>query len=297
MRIGYPCINNSIGCTASRTFRLRSYSPERLVSTVKENLSCLKLTLEFNDNNNLLFFRIGSGLIPFASHEICKICWQSYFLKELKEIGNFIKKHHMRISMHPDQFVLINAKDSLIVKRSIRELEYHTQVLDLMSLDRTAKIQIHAGGVYNDKNASIKRFVESYRSLDKRIKNRLVIENDDHLYSVNDCMNIHNLTSIPILFDSFHHEIFNNGESLSDALSLCASTWKKSDGPVMVDYSSQSPGSKKGAHATHIDGNHFLSFLNNVNRIDFDLMLEIKDKEKSAGEALKLIKSFSSLIN
>lgn len=195
--------------------------------------------------------------------------------------------------MHPDQFVLLNAKNNQIVKRSILELEYHTQVLDLMGLDRTAKIQIHAGGVYNDKDASIKRFTESYHSLDKRIKNRLVIENDDHLYSVNDCLKIHKITSVPILFDSFHHEIFNNGESLLDALNLCASTWKKSDGTIMVDYSSQSPEGRKGAHVNHIDRSHFLQFLRQVKEIDFDLMLEIKDKEKSAIEALKLTKLFS----
>jgi UV DNA damage endonuclease len=292
MRIGYPCLNNSIGCTASRTFRLRSYSPERLLSTVKENLLCLKSILEFNNSNGFLFFRIGSELVPFASHEICNIDWQSHFIKELKEIGKFVKNHHMRVSMHPDQFVIINAKDSRIVKKSIRELEYHTEVLDLMGLDRTAKIQIHAGGVYNDKDASIKRFIESYHSLNKRIKNRLVIENDDHLYSVNDCLKIHNQTAIPVLFDSFHHEIFNNGESLSDALKICALTWKKIDGPLMVDYSSQSPGGKKGAHTNHIDKNHFLSFLKKAGRIDFDLMLEIKDKEKSAEEALKIKKTF-----
>jgi len=195
--------------------------------------------------------------------------------------------------MHPDQFVLINAKDSQIVEKSIRELEYHTEVLDLMGLDRTAKIQIHVGGIYNDKDASVNRFIESYHYLDKRIKKRLVIENDDHLYSVNDCLRIHEKTAIPILFDSFHHEIFNNGESLSNALEICALTWKKMDGPLMVDYSSQSLGAKKGAHTDHINRNHFLSFLKKAGRIDFDLMLEIKDKEKSAEDALKIFKLFS----
>ena len=62
MRIGYPCINNSVGCTSGRTFRLASYSPERFRQTLKENLDCLGKTLEFNRAHGLLFFRLVSQL-------------------------------------------------------------------------------------------------------------------------------------------------------------------------------------------------------------------------------------------
>lgn len=291
MKTGYPCVNNSIGCSAGRAFRLRSYSPERLLSTAKENIFCLKRILEFNVNHNLFFFRIGSGLIPFASHEICNVNWQSLFKDDLKNIGAFIRKNDMRISMHPDQFVLINAKDDLIVERSIRELTYHVEVLDLMELGDSAKVQIHVGGVYGNKEESMKRFIDSYKSLDKKIRNRLVVENDDHLYNVSDCIRIHEKTGIPVLFDSFHHEIYNNGESLIGALKLCGSTWKKGDGKVMVDYSSQLSGGKRGAHAETLDLNDFKTFLISAKGVDFDLMLEIKDKEKSALKALEIIDS------
>lgn len=90
MKIGYPCINRSIGCTPNRTFRLASYSEERLIETVQLNLDCLKKTLEFNVENNLLFFRIGSPLIPFASHPVCKFDWQKHFEEQFNEIGNYL---------------------------------------------------------------------------------------------------------------------------------------------------------------------------------------------------------------
>lgn len=190
MKIGYPCINISIGCTANKTFRLASYSEELFKQKIGENLACLRKTLKYNVKKGLLFFRIGSGLVPFASHEICKFNWQEGFKKEFQEIGELIKKNHIRISMHPDQFVLINSPKDEIVKRSFAELEYHCGVLDLMGLDETAKVQIHVGGVYGEKDKSLGRFVENYKKLPKKVKRRLCIENDERMYSLKDCLKI-----------------------------------------------------------------------------------------------------------
>jgi UV DNA damage endonuclease len=188
--------------------------------------------------------------------------------------------------MHPDQFVLLNAQDNEIIGRSIDELLYHVQVLDLMGLDRTAKVQIHVGGVYGDKAASMDRFVENYRHLDPSITSRLVIENDERLYSVADCYEIHQRTGIPVLFDIFHHSLFNSDEPLGDILTSVRETWKEHDGLPMVDYSSQDKTKRSGAHAEQIDPEDFQKFLIASRPHDFDLMLEIKDKEKSANAAL-----------
>ena len=70
MKIGYPCVNNSIGVSSSKTFRLASYTEEMLIQTVTSNLNGLQKILEYNVENKLLFFRISSELIPFASHPI-----------------------------------------------------------------------------------------------------------------------------------------------------------------------------------------------------------------------------------
>jgi len=289
MKIGYPCINRSIGCTANSTFRLASYSKERLISTVEHNLSCLKKILEFNVKHNLLFFRISSDLVPFASHPVCTYPWQDHFKDDFRNIGNYIKKHKLRISMHPDQFVLINAKDKEIIRKSISELDYHCNILNLMHIDKTAKVQIHVGGVYNDKPNSIKRFIENYISLPKKIKDRLCIENDHKLYSFKDCYDIHKITKIPIIFDTFHHECLNNNEPLLKSMTLASKTWKPKDGLLMVDYSSQKPDSRIGTHVEHINLPKFKKFIGLTKNLNFDIMLEIKDKEKSALEAVRLI--------
>jgi UV DNA damage endonuclease len=198
--------------------------------------------------------------------------------------------------MHPDQFVLLNALDEGVLRRSIADLEYQVQVLDLMGLDHSAKVQIHVGGVYGNKPASMDRFVKQYQMLDPSIRSRLVIENDERLYTISDCLALHEKTGIPVIMDSFHHALLNNGERFFDLLQSVRQTWKGTDGIPMADYSSQQPDKRAGAHAEHIVADEFRQFLVITRPVDFDIMLEIKDKERSALEALGIAKGDPRLV-
>jgi UV DNA damage endonuclease len=296
MRIGYPCINRSIGCTASRTFRLASYSEVRMSEIIAGNLACLEKILAFNVHHGLLFFRITSDLVPFASHPVCTFPWQEEFDGVFETIGAYIRQHGFRISMHPDQFVLINATDKRVLQRSIADLKYQIQVLDLMGLDPSAKVQVHVGGMYGNKQTAIERFLKQYDLLDSAIQERLAIENDERLYTLRDCLAIHEQSGIPVIADAFHHSLLNNGESFLSFLTPVGKTWKGKDGIPMIDYSSQESGRRFGAHATHIVEEDFRKFIKGTIPADFDLMLEIKDKEKSALAALDIARDDPRLV-
>ncbi|MBC5993698.1 UV DNA damage repair endonuclease UvsE [Pontibacter cellulosilyticus] len=290
MKIGYPCINESLDCTSSRTFRLASYTEERLIETVEQNLACLRRILEYNVQHGLLFFRLTSGLVPFASHEVNKYNWQEHFKMTFRRLGSYIRNNNMRISMHPDQFVVLNSPNEQTVKNSIAELVYQGSVLDLMGLDTTAKLQIHGGGAYGDKASALSRFSEVYHTmLPDAVKARLCVENDDRTYSLRDCLYLHDLTGMPIIFDNLHHECVNNGEPMREAVEMAAATWQpERDGILMMDYSSQALGERKGRHTQSIQEQLFHDFLIETEGLDMDIMLEIKDKEDSALKALKL---------
>jgi UV DNA damage endonuclease len=230
MKIGYPCINQTVGCKGDGTFRLKSYSEERLIATVESNLGCLLKMLQFNVKRDILFFRVTSDLVPFASHPICEFRWQDHFRRRLTILGDFIRKQDIRISMHPGQFVVINSVDAQVFERSVKELEYHIQVLDSLRLRASAKVQIHIGGVYGDKGRSMRRFLSRYQQLDEAIRRRLVIENDDRVYNLRDCLQINAESGIPVLFDVFHHSLNNSGETVKETFELFTPTWKKNDG-------------------------------------------------------------------
>ncbi len=191
--------------------------------------------------------------------------------------------------MHPDQFIVLNSPRKEVVERSIAELMYHTEVLNLLGLDSSAKIQLHLGGLYGDATKSMQRFIDVYVSLDDSVKRRLVIENDDRSYRVSDCLTVNKKIDIPVLFDYFHHCLLHHNVTVTDVLSDVSATWSSDDGIPMVDYSSQKPYEKSGRHADHIDPKHFSNFIDETKPFDFDVMLEIKDKEKSALEAIAIL--------
>jgi len=150
------------------------------------------------------------------------------------------------------------------------------------------------GGVYGEREQALKRFVQRYEKLSSRLRKRLVVENDDRLYPLADCMDLHFQAGVPVLFDVFHHHILNFGESVKEAMELSGTTWSEKDGPPMVDYSSQYAGERKGRHAESLDDDDFAHFLETAQGIDCDVMLEIKDKERSALRAVEIYQRESS---
>jgi len=254
---------------------------------VASNLACLEAILACNRARGFLYFRISSDLIPFASHPVCSVDWRSQFCADFRAVGRRIREAGMRIAMHPDQFTLLNSPNPEIRTRSVAELAYHAQVLDALELSPEAKIQIHIGGVYGDRESAKDRFVETYRHLPEAIRRRLVIENDDRQYPLFEAIDIHGRCGVPVLLDVLHDQILTSGWSLSEALRRAGKSWGPCDGLPLLDYSQQRPGARSGAHIEHLRAAPFRAFLRESAGFDFDLMLEIKDKERSAALALQ----------
>lgn len=134
----------------------------------------------------------------------------------------------MRLSMHPGQYTLLNAINEDVLQRSIADLRYHCDILNLMELDDTSKLILHIGGIYGDKMAAIQRFIFVFHHLDEDIKQRLIIENDDRYYTLEDVLYISDKIQIPVIFDNLHHEILPSFPDLNlyQTLLLVQKSWK-----------------------------------------------------------------------
>ena len=291
MAIGYACKTMGVQDTAMRSCRLKDATVDKLMEIIEHNLAALNRIIDYNIENNIRLFRISSDLIPFGSSSKNTIKWWEYFGGELRIIGQKIRASKMRVSLHPGQYTVLNAVKSDVVKRAIADLSYHTKILDSLGLDSTHKIVLHVGGAYNDKKISAQRFKDNYSLLDESIRRRLVIENDDRIYNIQDALDIGMRLRVPVIFDNLHHELNPANEKKDEFawIELCKNTWREEDGDQKIHYAEQAKQKQKGSHADFIRVDRFLDFYKKIKRTDLDIMLEVKDKNLSCVKCINCI--------
>lgn len=283
MKLGYACTLNLNEDTKIRSCIARNITELRLMELIDHNLEALMNILTYNYNHGILMFRISSDLIPFGSSPLNTLDWQQLFQPAFAQLHELIMQHGLRVSMHPGQYTVLNSPREEVVEKAICDLQYHCDVLDALNLDASFKMVLHIGGVYGDKEAAMKRFVQVYEQLEERIKNRLILENDDRYYTLEDVLNIANQIHAPVVFDNLHHILNTSLPELNiwQCLALVKKTWQKSDGRMKMHYSEQDVLRRPGAHAQSIHVDDFLRFCSGLQSDAVDVMLEVKDKHLS----------------
>lgn len=284
MSIGYACLTVGVPRTDQKSCLLKNASEEKLLELITYNLNSLKNIIDYNIKNQIKLFRISSDLIPFGSNPINILPWWEIFASQLQMIGQKIKSSGMRVSLHPGQYTVLNSPNKDVVKRAVKDLNYHNRVLDSIGVGTEHKIVLHIGGIYNNKKQAIKRFIDNYRHLDEKVKQRLVLENDDQSYNIYDVLEIGTFLNLPVVFDNLHNRINSCDKEKDDFywLDECRKMWQKKDGFQKIHYSQQNPFKKTGSHSSSIGINEFMEFYENLARKEIDIMLEVKDKNLSA---------------
>ena len=113
----------------------------------------------------------------------------------LEEAGALAKSLGHRLTFHPGQFNVVGTPSEETFAKTIAELDWHAEVLDIMGCDQDSIMVVHGGGVYGDKPATIARWAQNFRRLPERVRRRLVLENCEKCYSVADCLEI----SVPLV--------------------------------------------------------------------------------------------------
>ena len=246
--------------------------------------------IDYNIRNQIKLFRISSDIIPFGSHPVNGIPWWEEYKEQFNAIGEKIKGGKLRVSMHPGQYTVLNSPDEAVVRRSMEDLIYHDRFLDALGLDQKSKMVLHIGGVYGNKEESGKRFVSHFAQLPDSIKGRLILENDDKNYTVEEVLKIASMTGSPVVFDNLHHALNPSLAKSSERewILECKKTWKPGDGNQKIHYSQQLKEGVKGAHSDTIRIGPFEEFYCLVPE-STDIMLEVKDKNLSAIKCINTV--------
>lgn len=304
LHLGLCCINTllrkqKIFC--SRTCRRSTYSVDKAKKLAKQNIIDIIKLIEWNYKNNIYCLRISSDIFPHFTDENVEQYGIKEFSNLLLKVGHIARKYNQRIIMHPAQYNQIGSPNSDVFNRTIRDLKMHADILDYMDLDDTSVIIVHGGGVYGNKNETIKRLCEQYLMLPTNVQERLVLENCDRNYSINDCLQINKKIHIPIVFDIHHFNCWNkiysdniielNDKLLSDIIN----TWKNVDIPVLMHISDQAENKRLGTHADYVEEipEILLSIPKKYN-VNLDLEIEAKAKEQAI---LKLYDKYKDLNN
>ena len=261
-----------------RTFQAKGlpYASELIIENLKDTLR----VLDYNLQKEIYIYRLSSDSFPWMSeYEFSDLPKFNVINTYMKLIGKKVKENGMRVSYHPGPFNVLASENDAVVEKTIKELNKHAELLDLMELDQTTfyPINIHINTTKPTREEAAKRFVERFDLLSDSCKKRLTVENDDspNQYSVKILYDlVHKEIGIPIVFDQHHFNYGPQDQTMEEALRLALSTWSTrpmthmSSPRVLEDTSS-----KQTAHADYIYEEI------KTYGLDFDTEIEAKAKD------------------
>ena len=260
---------------------------DELKRRILANLEDLYTMLEWNETNGIRVFRLSSELFQHKTNPKVPDYTYDFALDHLKKIGDYALEKGHRLTFHPGQYNVLASISEKAYLQTLKDLEYHADVLDLMGLSKDSVMVIHGGGVYGEKEKTMNRWIENYHKLPDKIKNRLVLENCEKSYSIEDCLKIHDATGIPVVFDTHHFDCYillHPDEEFSPAseyIPQILDTWKEKDIKPKFHVSEQGSG-KIGHHSDYIDIlPQYLLDIPERYGIEIDIMIEAKMKELS----------------
>jgi UV DNA damage endonuclease len=280
-KIGYACIDLTIEDTF-KTCRLKTFHDKGL-NHINElclhNAKLLYRIIENNGKNNILMYRISSNLFPwFHLYELEKLPNWEEIKTIYYNIGKLIDQYKMRVSFHPDHFTVIGSENPKTVENSIKDLNHHSFILNLMNRPKNhlCKINVHISNTKPDKESAIKRFIENFQKLDSDTQNRLTIENDDNKngYTVKELYSVYEKIGTPIVFDTLHYNCNKGDQTYEEALNMACDTWH------VVTPTAHHSSSKTIEHSNAINSAHSDYIYEPFNYCgrNVDVMLEAKAK-------------------
>jgi UV DNA damage endonuclease len=198
-----------------------------LRSIAADNAAALASAIDTCHALGIGAFRINSQILPLGTHPISgytldRIDRDGRIRERFLEAGARARERGVRLSFHPDQFVVLNSERESVVASSIGELEYQAGIAELVGAD---VLVLHAGGGAGGVPAALARLERGVARLSRRARSRLALENDDRLFPPADLLPLCQRLGVPFVYDVHHHRCRPDGMSVSEATGRAATTW------------------------------------------------------------------------
>ncbi|HJQ30680.1 MAG TPA: UV DNA damage repair endonuclease UvsE [Pyrinomonadaceae bacterium] len=234
--LGLVCITHSDEVrykTVTRK-RLLQFSSEEQKRLLRElyaaNLSRLNAALDFCAARGLRLYRMTSNLFPFADDDAGSDVLPE-FAEELKRTGARADELGIRLVLHPDQFVVLSSDSPQTIANSVKILESHARVMDMLGRPRSpwALIEIHGG-----KGGRSERLIEEIGKLPEAVRARIAFENDEYIYSAAEILDVCRRARVPMVFDAHHHVVHEglnsyDDPSVGEMVEAARETWTNPD--------------------------------------------------------------------
>ena len=223
LRLGFPVkVMGVPGLRANDTRRWQK-NPH-----LKCSLEYLDAILDYLKKVEIDMYRLSSDIAPYATHpdmpQFHHMVAESD--AELAAFGRKARELDIRLGFHPSQYVLLNAPNPELTRKSIWDLSSQAEMLDRMGMGSEGVLVTHVGGVYDDREVSRARWIEGWEQCPEHVRNRLVLENDDIRFSAADVLWIHERTGVRLIFDHQHFWCYNPEQlELVPTVKRFAKTW------------------------------------------------------------------------
>ena len=200
-----------------------------LADIARDNAAALLASVRRCHELGIGAFRINSQILPLGTHPV-----SGYTLERLDrkgdireaflEAGALARALDIRLSFHPDQFVVLNSEREPVVASSVGELEFQAAIAELVGAD---VLVLHGGGMAGGTAAALARLERGVARLSPRARNRLALENDDRQFTPADLLPFCERLGIPLVYDVHHHRCKPDGLSVAEATARAGATWGK----------------------------------------------------------------------
>lgn len=233
--------------------------------------------LEFCTTHHIGSFRINSQILPIKTHpdagyDMGELPEGPAIIERFRECGMFARQESLRLSFHPDQFVVLNSPNPKTLANSLAELDYQAEVAEWVGADT---INLHGGGAYGDKTTALQVLRANIKQLPMPVSSRLTLENDDKIYTPSDLLQTCEETGVPLVYDVHHHRCLPDGLTVAEATQRARATWNRE--PLFHVSSPKEgwDGPKPERHHDYIDAVDFPK-----EWMDWPLTVEVEAKAK-----------------